>query len=219
MALALFDLDNTLLAGDSDHLWGEFLCEQGFVDPTLYKQRNDQFYQDYKNGSLDIQQYLAFALEPLTTFSLEQLTQLHQSFMQQKIIPIIAPHTAALLQKHREQGDTLVVITATNRFITAPIVAHLGIEHLLATEAECIDDRYTGRSFDTPCFQEGKVVRLQRWLQQNNQTLAGSYFYSDSCNDLPLLQQVTYPYVVDGDDTLIAHAKQHDWPCISLRLP
>ncbi|MFT5720438.1 MAG: HAD superfamily hydrolase (TIGR01490 family) [Motiliproteus sp.] len=217
LALAIFDLDNTLLAGDSDHAWGEFLVEQGLVDPQFYKQANDDFYQDYLRGTLDVFAYQAFALKPLTRFEPERLTQLHQQFMQLKILPIMLDKAASLLARHRQAGDFLLIITATNRFVTGPIAALLGVDDMLATEPEMIRGRYTGKLIGTPCFQEGKVVRLNEWLKEGDQTLDGSYFYSDSCNDIPLLERVDHPVAVDADASLTEHANAKGWSLISLR--
>ncbi|MEH6649678.1 MAG: HAD family hydrolase [Motiliproteus sp.] len=217
MALAIFDLDNTLIGDDSDHAWGEFLVEQQLVDTESYRQANEDFYQDYLRGELDIYAYQAFALEPLTRFEPEQLAQLQRQFMQQKIAPIMLDKAAALLQKHRDAGDFLLIITATNRFITGPIAELLGVDDILATEAELVDGRYTGQLVGTPCYQEGKVERLNQWLQGNDHNLKGSYFYSDSRNDIPLLQRVDHPIAVDADPALTEHAKNNGWPIISLR--
>ncbi|MCJ8168323.1 HAD family hydrolase [Atopomonas sediminilitoris] len=217
MALALFDLDNTLLAGDSDHAWGDFLCRHQIVDGDAYKARNDEFYQDYLAGRLDIRQYLNFCLAVLGEHPQAQLDAWHAQFMAECIEPIILPKAQALLQKHRDAGDTLLIITATNRFVTAPIAQRLGVEHLLATECEQENGRYTGRTTDVPCFREGKVERLARWLADTGHSLADSCFYSDSHNDLPLLQQVTTPVAVDPDDTLRQAASEAGWSIISLR--
>ncbi len=217
LTLAIFDLDNTLIAGDSDHAWGEFLVEQGIVDGESYKQANDRFYEDYKRGQLDIHQYLSFALEPLTRFNLEQLADLHQRFMTEKVTPMMLPSAKALLDKHRDAGDFLLIITATNRFVTGPIAERLGVDDILASEPELIDGAYTGRVAGTPCYQEGKVERLQSWLQSTGRDLSGSYFYSDSHNDLPLLKEVQHPVAVDADPELEAYAKKMGWPHISLR--
>lgn len=217
MPLAIFDLDNTLLNGDSDHLWGVFLAEQGIVDGAWYERENDRFYQEYKEGRLDIFEFLRFSLKPLSEHAPEQLRQWHRRFMQEKIDPILLPAARALVEKHRSAGDTLVIITATNAFVTAPIAAAFGIEHLIATEPEMVDGRYTGNVAGVPCFREGKVTRLNQWLLQHRQDLAGSSFYSDSHNDLPLLQQVEHPVAVDPDDSLERHARAHGWPIISLR--
>jgi HAD superfamily hydrolase (TIGR01490 family) len=217
MSLAIFDLDNTLLADDSDYLWGQFLVEQGLVDGELYQRENQRFYEEYKAGTLDIMEFLAFSLQPLTRHSQAELARLHERFMQQKIAPIMLPAAQALLEKHRAQGDTLLIITATNRFVTAPIAARLGVDNLLASDPEMSDDRYTGRVAGTPCFREGKVTRLKAWLSEQQQNLADSWFYSDSHNDLPLLEMVSHPVAVDPDDTLGAHAEARGWPIISLR--
>ena len=217
MRLALFDLDNTLLGGDSDHAWGDYLCERGILDPIAYKQRNDAFYQDYLNGTLDLQAYLAFSMEIFAATEPAQLDQWHREFMRDCIEPIILPKALALLQQHREAGDKLVIITATNRFVTAPIARRLGVRTLLATECERDGERYTGRSTDIPCFREGKVTRLKRWMLENSYDLQDSYFYSDSLNDLPLLEQVTHPVAVDPDPKLREEAERRGWPVISLR--
>ncbi|OAI95003.1 HAD family hydrolase [Pseudomonas putida] len=217
MRLALFDLDNTLLGGDSDHAWGDYLCARGILDPVEYQNRNDAFYQDYLAGKLDLQAYLNFSLEILATTEMAQLDEWHGDFMRDCVEPIILPKALALLKKHRDAGDKLVIITATNRFITGPIAKRLEVETLLATECELVDGRYTGRSIDVPCFREGKVTRLKRWLEENGLTLEGSYFYSDSMNDLPLLEQVNNPVAVDPDPNLRAEAEKRGWPVISLR--
>jgi len=217
LSLAIFDLDNTLLNGDSDHAWGEFLCDKGIVDTEHYRQTNDYFYQQYKAGTLDIFEFLEFALKPLTEHAPQTLERLHQEFMQTAIAPMMLDKAATLLQKHRQQGDFLLIITATNRFVTGPIAAALGVDDTLATEPEQIDGRYTGKVAGTPCFQSGKVERLQAWLQQTGHTLDNSYFYSDSINDKPLLELVTYPVAVDPDELLEQAAKEKGWPIISLR--
>lgn len=217
MALALFDLDNTLLGGDSDYLWGRFLVEQGIVDGDAYERQNQYFYDQYKAGSLDIQAFLAFSLRPLAEHPPARLHAWREQFVARLIDPIVLPAARALVERHRAQGDTPVIITATNRFVTAPIAARFGIEHLIATEVEMDGERYTGRSTGTPCFQGGKVRRLQQWLNQQDGDLGGSWFYSDSHNDLPLLEQVANPVAVDPDDTLAQQARARGWPIISLR--
>ena len=217
MSLTIFDLDNTLIAGDSDHLWGEFLLEKDLVDSDQFQSSNDAFYRDYCAGKLDIHAYLRFALEPLTKFSLQELNALHQEFMQQKIEPLFLPKAHALIDEHRRLGQTLLIITATNRFVTEPIAKALEIDNLLASEAEVVGDRYTGNSFDTPCYAEGKVTRLNRWLKETGCTMENSYFYSDSHNDIPLLSEVSHPIAVDPDPTLEAAAEANNWKIISLR--
>jgi HAD superfamily hydrolase (TIGR01490 family) len=217
MRLAIFDLDHTLLAGDSDHLWGEYLVEQKLVDGPSYKKQNDAFYEAYKAGTLDIAAYTRFALEPLIRLGTAALLPLRARFIAEVIEPIIAPAAPALLERHRFQGDTLIIITATNRFITEPIAEMLGVDDLLATDPEIVDGRYTGRIAGTPCYREGKPKKLAEWLAQQRQEYTHRIFYSDSHNDLPLLGAVEEPIVVDPDDELRAHAAKRRWPVISLR--
>ncbi len=217
MALAIFDLDNTLLAGDSDHLWGTFLVEQDLVDGDHYERENDRFYREYDEGALDIFEFLRFSLKPLSENNPELLHELRERFLMEKIDPIILDAGRDLVEKHKRQGDTALIITATNSFVTAPIAQRLGIEHLIATEPEMIDGRYTGNVEGEPSYQHGKVKRLATWLQEYNQTLDGSSFYSDSHNDIPLLEQVDNPVAVDPDNILASHATTHGWPIISLR--
>ena len=219
MTLAIFDLDNTLLAGDSDHAWGEFIADIGIVDGATYRQQNDAFYDDYCRGALDIFAYQRFVLAPLANRPATELAQWHARFMQERILPIVLPKAVALVDSHRSQGHTLMIITATNSFITAPIARHFGIEYLLATEPEQVDGFYTGNVAGSPCYREGKVERLNHWLQDRHETLAGSFFYSDSHNDLPLLSLVSHPVAVDPDDTLATHARAAGWQVLSLRTP
>ncbi len=216
MPLAIFDLDNTLLAGDSDYLWGQFLGELGVVDRISYERENERFYREYREGRLDIMAFLAFSLKPLAEHPREQLDRWHAQFMRDKIEPLITSASERLIQAHRDAGDTLMIITATNAFVTAPIAARLGIPHLIATEPEVVDGRYTGRVAGTPSFREGKVSRLQDWLSKNAQSLQNAWFYSDSHNDLPLLERVGHPVAVDPDEPLAAHARECGWPVISL---
>ena len=217
MALALFDLDNTLLDGDSDYLWGCFLVDHGIVDGELYETENRRFYNQYLQGSLDIYEFLRFQLKPLATHARAQLEHWRENFLTEKIDPILLPKARDLLDRHRARGDERLIITATNRFITEPIAQRYGVSHLLATEPEIVDGEYTGGVTGTPCFRAGKVERLHAWLQQNQLDLVGSWFYSDSHNDLPLLEQVDHPVAVDPDDKLKSHARQRGWPVISLR--
>lgn len=193
------------------------MCEKGIVDEISYKKQNDQFYEDYQAGILDMEAYVAFALAPLKSLSSTEREKLHQEFMQCKIAPMFLPKAAELIAKHRAQHHTLLIITATNRFITGPIAEKLEIPNLLATEPEIINNQFTGKIVGAPCFQHGKVVRLQKWLQEHRHTMEGSFFYSDSINDLPLLEQVSYPYAVDPDEKLRAHALAQGWPILSLR--
>ena len=217
MALALFDLDNTLLGGDSDHRFGQFLCQHQLVDAQAYQARNDAFYEDYKAGRLDVVAYQNFCQEILARHEPAQLALWHRQFMAEYIEPVILPKGEALLAEHRARGDFLLIITATNRFITGPIAERLGVDDLLATECQMLEGRYTGRLTDTPCFQAGKVERLNRWLAQHGQSLEGASFYSDSINDLPLLEAVSRPVAVDPDERLRATAEQRGWTILSLR--
>jgi len=217
MTLALFDLDNTLLSGDSDYEWGNFLVKKKLVDEVRYERANQKFYEDYKAGTLDIYEFSAFTFEVLTRFSMSELDILHQEFMHEVILPLITEKARALVAKHQAQQHTLAIITATNEFITTPIAKELGIPHLIATQPKIVNGRYTTKVQGTPCFKEGKVTRLAEWMQHHNEKLAGSYFYSDSHNDLPLMQQVTTAIAVDPDDKLRQIAKQKGWEIISLR--
>ncbi|MBS3667160.1 MULTISPECIES: HAD family hydrolase [Halomonadaceae] len=217
MSLAIFDLDNTLLSIDSDHAWGEFLLEQGAVDPIAYREANERFMADYNAGTLDMAAFLEMALKPLADNSPEQLSAWHQQFMVSKIEPNILPKAEELLARHRTKGDTLLIITATNRFITAPIAERLGVDHLIAVNPEVKNGRYTGRVSGIPSYREGKVTRLEKWLEDQDLTMEGAWFYSDSHNDLPLLEIVEHPVAVDPDDTLREIAKERQWRIMSLR--
>lgn len=217
MNLVLFDLDNTLLAGDSDYEWAQFLIEQGVLDREVYEAQNQQFFDQYKAGTLDIHAFLDFQLKPLSRHPRALLDQWHAQYMIKKIYPMLRASARALVNKH--MWDTRVVVTATNSFVTAPIARLFGIEHLIATEPEVRDGQFTGGVSGVPCFKEGKPQRLEAWLATRGETLASydkSIFYSDSHNDLPLLQKVTNPVAVDPDETLRAHAEAAGWPVISL---
>jgi HAD superfamily hydrolase (TIGR01490 family) len=217
VSLAIFDLDNTLIADDSDYLWGQFLVDQGIVDKDYYERANAKFYDDYKLGTLDIAQFLRFSLQPLANNDTEQLYRLRAQFVQNIITPLLLKPAQQLIAKHRDRGDTLLVITATNRFVTKPIVELYGIEHLLATTPEFVDGKFTGGFEGIPCFQEGKVKLLGEWLKSSSETMQDSWFYSDSHNDLPLLKRVDHPVAVDPDEKLKQFAKAANWPIISLR--
>ena len=217
MALALFDLDNTLLAGDSEHAWGEFLVEIGAVDEQSFRAENDRLYDEYLAGTLDIYESISFQLGPLVEQPADRLRRWHEEFMRLRIEPMITPAAVDLVEKHRAAGDDLAIITASNSFVTRPIAHRFGVPTLLAVELECVDGNYTGRVLGTPTFQEGKVKRLHEWLQGNDRTLEGSYFYSDSHNDLPLLQLVDHPVTVDPDPVLRAHAEAVGWPILGFR--
>jgi len=217
MTLALFDLDNTLLGGDSDYSWGQFVVNKGLVDKQRYSKANDHFYQTYLDGTLDAVAYQTFSLQPLIGKLGKELAPLHQEFMKEYIEPIWLPKAMDLLQTHRDKGETLVVITATNRFIVQPIVRAMRVDHLICTEPEVIGRTYTGNLIDEPCMGQGKVTKLERWLETQNESLEGACFYSDSHNDLPLLNRVDRPIAVDPDKKLHHIAEENGWPIISLR--
>jgi len=217
VSLAIFDLDNTLIADDSDYLWGQFLVDQGIVDKNLYESANAKFYDDYKQGTLDIVEFLRFSLQPLADNDPEQLYQWRAQFIEEAIKPLMLKSAQQLIDKHKNRGDTLLVITATNRFVTEPIVQLYGIENLLATTPEFVDGRYTGGFNGIPCFREGKVKLLEAWLENSVETMQDSWFYSDSHNDLPLLKLVDNPVAVDPDEKLTEFANAANWPIISLR--
>ncbi|MFC0266811.1 histidinol-phosphatase [Kushneria aurantia] len=217
MTLAIFDLDNTLLAGDSDHAWNDFLVELGVVDREYFQRENERFHRDYETGRLDINAYLAFALQPLAAHSMEQLNCWHRQFMANRIEPMVQPRAEALLARHRQRGHRLLIITATNRFVTEPIARRLNIDELIAVEPELEDGRYTGRVSGVPSFREGKITRLEQWLDEQGENLDEAWFYSDSQNDLPLLERVDNPVAVDPDEALAATARERGWRIISLR--
>lgn len=217
MTLAIFDLDNTLLGGDSDHAWGEFLCQQGYVNADEHRAKNDAFYQDYCRGELDVYAYQRFALAPLKGKTVEEANLWHSQFMAGPIASLWLPKAAALIDQHTQADDFLLIITATNRFVTAPIARKLRVHDLIATEPEIVDGRYTGDIVGTPSYQAGKVTRLQEWLQEHGESLHGSCFYSDSHNDLPLLEIVDRPVAVDPDATLRRVAESRGWEILSLR--
>ena len=220
MRLALFDLDNTLLAGDSDYEWGQFLIDQGVLDRDEYEAQNRAYYDQYVAGTLDIHEYLGFALRPLATHEPADLDRWHAEFMRLRITPMITPAARRLVDEHSRRGDLCAIITATNSFVTAPIAREFGVRHLIATEPETRAGRFTGRVAGTPCFREGKVARLDQWLQAQGRRLGdfeSSVFYSDSHNDLPLLERVTRPVAVDPDEALAAEARRRRWAVMSLR--
>jgi HAD superfamily hydrolase (TIGR01490 family) len=220
MTLCLFDLDHTLLAGDSDYEWGQFLVDHGVLPRAEYEAQNAAFFEQYKAGTLDIHEYLGFALRPLATHTAADLARWHAEFMRGRILPMITPRARALVQGHLDAGDLCAVVTATNSFVTAPIVREFGIPHLIATEPEMANGRFTGRVAGTPCFREGKIRRVEQWLAglgRHFEDFAASSFYSDSHNDLPLLERVRRPVAVDPDAQLAAEAARRGWLVISLR--
>lgn len=219
--LAIFDLDNTLLGGDSDHAWGEFLIAAGRVDADEHRRQNNAFYQQYLDGNLDMTAYLEFAMQPVAGVPRAELDALHARFMIDFIEPMMLDKAAALLQEHRDNGDYLLIVTATNRFITEPIAQRLGVDDLIATDLEERDGVYTGKIAGTPCFQSGKIDKLKEWLQRQpadaGLSLANSVFYSDSFNDLPLMEAAATAVAVDPDPHLREQAAERGWPIISLR--
>ena len=221
--LALFDLDNTLLAGDSDHAWGEFLIDKKLVDGARHSAQNDAFYEDYKRGELDIDAYVYFTLQPILTLPIEQQHALRQQYFEAKIAAMMTPASRELLARHRAEGDFCLIITATNSFLTTPIAEAYGVDKLIATDLVQVDGQITGKIEGTPCYQHGKVERLQQWLSNSEQalndklSLSNSIFYSDSSNDLPLLEVANEAVIVDADDRLRQIARERDWPEISLR--
>ena len=215
MSLAIFDLDNTLIAGDSDYLWGEFLVENKLVDIDWYQSQNKKFFAQYKTGILNINEWLEFQLQPLTKFTLEQLDKLSAQFIISKIKPIVLNKAQDKIEFHRQRNDDLLIITATNRYISRPVADLLSIDTLLATTPEIIDDRFTGRTTGVITYQEGKITALTNWLQ--NKQYSTTYFYSDSHNDLPLLEFVDVPIAVDPDEILAKQAQHNNWQIISFR--
>ncbi|MGH8444807.1 MAG: HAD family hydrolase [Solimonas sp.] len=215
--LAVFDLDHTLLADDSDHLWGRWLIDKGVVDSEAYARENERFYGLYTAGTLDIHEYAAFSLRPLVEQPIERMLALRDRFVQEWIAAKVAPGAPALLEKHRAQGDELLITTATGRFITEPIAALLGVPNLIATDAEIHDGRYTGRIAGIPNFQGGKVQRLRTWLAAQEQPYTHLTAYSDSRNDIPLLEEAHTAVAVDPDAVLRATATSRGWSVISLR--
>ena len=217
MPLALFDLDNTLLAGDSDYEWGVFLVNKGLVDGDIYREANEKFYRQYANGELDIHEFLNFSLGPLAIIEPATLASLHDEFMEKHIRAMMTRTGIRRVVQHRDAGDITLIITATNSFVTAPIASAFGVDHLIATEPEIIDGRYTGKVAGVPSFQHGKITRLEAWMSEHGTSLAGSTFYSDSHNDLPLLERVDTPVAVDPDDILRQTATERGWTIESFK--
>jgi len=220
LQLAIFDLDNTLLAGDSDFQWGQFLIEKGLLQREQHEARNIEFYEDYKAGRLDIYEFLKFQLKPLSDHPRVMLDELLEQYMEVKIRPMMTDKAIKLVEEHKANNDLVMIITATNSYVTRPIATAFGIEHLIGTDPEQVDGEFTGNVSGIPSFQDGKVKRLQAWLQDRGMKLEDfetSWFYSDSHNDLPLMSLVRQPVAVDPDDVLRVHAEQQGWPIISLR--
>ncbi len=220
MQLVIFDLDNTLLAGDSDYQWGQYLIEIGLLNGDEHTAKNEQFYADYKMGALDIYAFLEFQLKPLSQHPRKKLDEWHQQYMVEKVLPMITDKARALVEEHRSKGDLLLIITATNSFVTRPIAKEFGIDYLIGTTPEEINGEFTGRVSGTPSYQEGKITRLNEWLASRGQTVAdfdATWFYSDSHNDLPLMKLVDKPVAVNPDPILASYAAAHGWPQIDLR--
>jgi len=220
MKLVLFDLDNTLLSGDSDFEWAQFLIGKGVLDREVHEARNLEFYEHYKAGTLDIQAFLAFQLAPLSRHPRDELDAWHREFMAERIRPMIGHAARALVRQHLEDGALTAIVTATNSFVTGPICREFGVEHLVATVPAFDGRRFTGTPRGTPAFKAGKIERVEVWLESLGfwwGSFSQSQFYSDSHNDLPLLEKVSHPVAVDPDDTLHSHALRHGWPIISLR--
>jgi len=220
LQLVLFDLDNTLLCGDSDFEWAQFLIAQGVLDHELHAAKNQLFYEQYKTGTLDIDEFLDFQLQPLARHPRPQLDAWHREFMATRILPIIGSRARALVRRHLESGALCAVVTATNSFVTAPIAREFGIPHLIATIPAQEDGQFTGQPRGTPSFREGKIARVEAWLESMGlwwSSFGESWFYSDSHNDLPLMRRVSNPVAVDPDEILLAHAQTAGWPVLSLR--
>jgi HAD superfamily hydrolase (TIGR01490 family) len=223
MQLALFDLDHTLIPMDSDHAWGEFMVKIGAVDAVRHRAQNDQFYRDYQAGCLDNEAYLDFQLAPLAKYTRHQLAQWHQLYMEESILPNIRPQALALVKQHQDAGDLCALVTATNEFVTAPIAKAFGLDHLIATQLATVntqaDAAFTGKARGIPTFREGKVLRTEAWLAERGTTLASytaSYFYSDSANDIPLLEKVSHPVATNPDAKLKALSQANGWTILEL---
>ena len=217
MRLAIFDIDNTLIAGDSDLLWGEFLCERNYVDSNVYKAEHEKYYKDYLSGKLDINNFLKFQLKVLGENDLNLLKKWRKDFFEEKIRPVILPKAYQLIDKHRNQNHDLLIITATNRFIVEPIASEFKIENIIACEPEIYNEQFTGKFTGTPSYAEGKGERFNDWLKTIGRRLEESWFYSDSHNDIPLMKEVNHPVAVDPDESLKNEAIKIGWPIISLR--
>ena len=218
-SLALFDLDNTLLAGDSDHAWGEFLITKKLVDEASHRKTNDEYYNDYRAGKLDVHAYVRFTITPILSLSPEERSDLHREFMDTFIQPMVLDKAQKLINSHKQAGDYCIIITATNEYVTGPIAKIFNVHHLLATELEIDCGQFTGEILGIPCFREGKFERLKLWISSQTESydLTASMFYSDSINDLPLLEKVTQAIAVDPDESLRQIAQTRNWEIISLR--
>ena len=219
MNLALFDLDNTLLPCDSDYEWARFLIGKGVVDAAVYAEKNDYFYAQYRAGTLDIHEFLDFQLRPLSCHSRSRLDAWHREFMNAHILPVIDDKARALVRRHLDDGELCALVTATNSFVTGPICLELGIPHLIATIPAQNEGSFTGQARGTPSFREGKITRVESWMEAMGfwwSSFARTSFYSDSINDLPLLGRVSNPVAVDPDERLLAHARDAGWRVLRL---
>tara|TARA_Y100001935_G_scaffold184714_1_gene153334 strand:- start:38060 stop:38716 length:657 start_codon:yes stop_codon:yes gene_type:complete len=217
MALAIFDLDNTLIDGDSDYLWGIYLSRLGMVDGKKYEAANEKFYDQYNNGQLDIDEFLKFSTQPLVKNNMDDLLSWRNDFIEKEIKKRIFNEAKEIIADHKANGDTLLVITATNTFITRPIVDLFSIDHLIGIELEIVNKKFTGKVMSIPSFKEGKVKRLNQWLKEHPEDTNGAFFYSDSSNDLPLLSIIDNPIVVNPDDNLKQHAFNSGWKILKFR--
>ena len=218
MNIALFDLDNTLIKGDSDYQWGNYLVENNYVDPKLYKEKNENFFEQYRNGTLCAREFAEFSYEPLTKYDFKTLISIRKKFFEEKIKPLILPKAIDLIKFHKERKDILAIVTATNSFISRISADYFKINDLLASEPEFIDNKFTGRLHGEPCFQEGKVLKVKEWMKLNNyKSYDDIYFYTDSHNDIKLLEYCTIPVAVDPDNILKELSKKNNWKIMSLR--
>jgi HAD superfamily hydrolase (TIGR01490 family) len=220
MNLAIFDLDNTLLDGDSDYNWGLYLVKKGYLDEGEYKEQNQKFFEEYQAGKLDIFAFAEFQFQFLKNNSRKFLNKVRSDYIDQIIKPMILKKAVDLVNQHKEAGDSLLIITATNSFITKPIGELFGIDELIGTDPEEYLGEFTGKVRGTPSFKEGKVTRLFDWLDDKNKKLTDfekTFFYSDSHNDTALLEVVTNPVVVNGDKILLEKAQEKNWPKLYLK--
>ena len=218
MNIVLFDLDNTLIKGDSDHEWGNFLVENNYVDQKIYKEKNNNFFEQYKNGTLCPKEFALFSYEPLTKYSYEKLLGIREKFFEEKIIPLVLPKALKLVNYHKNNNDILAIVTATNSFISRITADFFNIKHLLASEPEFVNNRFTGNMLGEPCFKDGKVTKVQEWMKVNKLSeFKEIYFYTDSHNDIKLMEFCTRPIAVDPDEILKKTSIDNKWEIISLR--
>ena len=218
MNIALFDLDNTLIKGDSDYQWGNYLVENNYVDPVSYSEKNENYFDQYRKGTLCAKEFAEFSYEPLTKFDYDTLISIRKQFFEEKIKPLILPKAVDLVRFHKEKKDILAIVTATNSFISKVSADYFEIKNLLASEPEFIINKFTGKLSGEPCFQEGKVKKVKEWMKLNNyNNYDDIYFYTDSHNDIQLLEYCTKPIAVDPDKILEDLSKKNNWQIMSLR--